>query len=53
MVEPIDCPYLDLRGLRPAYSELCAREPELLWRIMSVALWWKRCIQGDSLAGVA
>ena len=53
MVEPVDCPYVDLRGLRSAYAELCELEPELLWRIMSVALWWKRCIQGERLERVA
>jgi asparagine synthase (glutamine-hydrolysing) len=52
-IGPIDCPYLDQAGLRSSYSELCVLEPELLWRIMSVALWWKRCIQGDSLGSLA
>lgn len=45
----LDCPYINLPKLRLAYSELSRRDPLYLWRIMSLALWWKKCIQGEPL----
>lgn len=49
MVGTLDCPYIDLPKLHLAYSELSRRDPLYLWRIMSLALWWKKCIQGEAL----
>lgn len=49
MLGTVDCPYIDLPKLRMAYSELSQRDPLYLWRIMSLALWWKKCVQGEPL----
>jgi asparagine synthase (glutamine-hydrolysing) len=49
----LDCPYVDLAQLETDYERLRAHDPIKLWRVMSLALWWKRCIQGDSLQAAA
>ena len=52
MVEPLDCPYLNTSKLRDSYELLTQSDPSYLWRLISLAMWWKRCIQGDRLAAV-
>jgi asparagine synthase (glutamine-hydrolysing) len=49
MVEGDECPHLDIDGLRGSYDVLAASDPTLLWRAMSVCLWWKRCVLGRPL----
>jgi asparagine synthase (glutamine-hydrolysing) len=49
MIGSLDCPYIDLPNLHAAYSDLSRHNPVYLWRIMSVALWWKKMVQGDRL----
>jgi asparagine synthase (glutamine-hydrolysing) len=44
-----DCPYVDLQKLRRAYDPLAHSNPLFLWRIMSLALWYKKCVLGQSL----
>jgi asparagine synthase (glutamine-hydrolysing) len=41
----LDSPYVDLPALCLGYDSLQAGNPRRLWCILSVALWWKRCIQ--------
>lgn len=49
MLGRIECPYVDMAKLRSAYHEINRRNPDYLWRLLSVALWWKKCVQGESL----
>lgn len=44
VVADMDCPYLDLERMRNRYVELSQGNPYRLWRLMAVALWWKRCV---------
>jgi asparagine synthase (glutamine-hydrolysing) len=50
MAEKVECPYLDLRVLASEWKAMAGRDPDRLWSLVSLALWWKKCIQGDSLA---
>lgn len=45
----LDCPYLNLSQLKSSYQVLTHQNPLYLWRLMSLALWWKRCVLGESL----
>jgi asparagine synthase (glutamine-hydrolysing) len=45
----LDCPFLDADALRERYDALSQTNPNYLWRAMSVALWWKRCVLGEEL----
>jgi asparagine synthase (glutamine-hydrolysing) len=45
----LECPYIDWSKLRLAYLELSQRDPLYLWRIMSLAFWWKKCVKGEPL----
>jgi len=45
----LDCPFLDADALRERYDSLSQTNPNYLWRAMSVALWWKRCVLGEEL----
>ena len=49
----VDCPYADRRKLVESYDRLGQENPLYLWRIMSLCLWWKRCVLGESLGVVA
>jgi len=44
-LDSLDCPFVDMPALRQAYDPLRAGNPRRLWCILSVALWWKRCVQ--------
>ena len=50
MIAGLDCPYLDLRVLASEWKTTASRDPNRMWSLVSLALWWKRCIQGDRLA---
>ena len=45
----IDCPYVDRSKLAGSYDRLALENPLFLWRIMSLGLWWKRCVLGERL----
>lgn len=53
MIEPLDCPYLNTNKLRDSYDLIRQSDPSYLWRLISLAMWWKRCIQGDHLMAVS
>lgn len=53
LIGGLDCPYIDTEKLSSGYMEISRRNPEYLWRVMVVALWWKRCVQGESLVRAA
>jgi asparagine synthase (glutamine-hydrolysing) len=50
MLTSLDCPFVDVRRLHDHYDEMLARNARRLWCILSVGLWWKRCVQGQPLA---
>jgi hypothetical protein len=45
----VDCPFIDQRKLAAGYDQLARANPTLLWRAMSVCLWWKRVVLGEEL----
>lgn len=49
MVEPIECPYVSHGALRAQYEVLARTDPMFLWRVISLCLWWRRCVQDPSL----
>jgi len=42
-------PYIDFELLRTNYEMLANKEPLILWRLISISLWWKKCVMGESL----
>ncbi len=53
MVAGAECPFIDERRLRDNFDEINRRDPNYLWRLLSVALWWKRCVRGEPLGSGA
>ena len=49
MIGGMDCPYVDSSKLRRKYDLLAMANPLYLWRIMSLMLWWKKCVSGEML----
>jgi asparagine synthase (glutamine-hydrolysing) len=50
LLDGLDCPYLNLVHLKSeSYDTLAHLYPAYLWRLISLALWWKKCVQGESL----
>jgi len=45
----LDCPYLDSGRLSRGYLDLARLHPPYLWRLLSLGLWWKRCVLGQPL----
>jgi asparagine synthase (glutamine-hydrolysing) len=43
-LKEINCPYIDVEQLFKKYSYMTKSDPVLLWRYISVLLWWKRVI---------
>jgi asparagine synthase (glutamine-hydrolysing) len=39
---------IDLRRLEARYDELIQVDPHMLWRLMSVCLWWQRCARAST-----
>jgi asparagine synthase (glutamine-hydrolysing) len=50
MIQPLDSPYLDMKRFNSGYETIRAHDPAYLWCLISLAMWWKRCVQEDSLA---
>jgi asparagine synthase (glutamine-hydrolysing) len=50
MLAGLDCPYLDVAKLATGFAEINRRHPSYLWRLLSLGLWWKKCVMGESLA---
>ncbi len=46
-------PYIDHRHLLTVWEALAERNPIFLWRCMSLSLWWRKCVEGKSLSGLA
>jgi len=49
LVSGLDCPWVDQARLRRSYDRLARSNPLFLWRIMSLCLWWKKCVLGEAL----
>jgi asparagine synthase (glutamine-hydrolysing) len=49
-LDGLTCPYLDVPALRRDYETIRKVEPKYLWRLLSLALWWRRCVEGRPLA---
>lgn len=48
-LKDIDCPYIDVKSLLGKYDHMVKKNPVLLWRYISVLLWWKRVILKEQL----
>jgi asparagine synthase (glutamine-hydrolysing) len=45
-----DVPWVDLTALREGWVRLARSRSRELWRLMSVCLWWRRCVEDRPLA---
>jgi asparagine synthase (glutamine-hydrolysing) len=43
------CPYIKMGELEQSYDRFVAIAPVTLWRLISVALWWRRVVQSKQL----
>lgn len=43
-------PFINADRMKSDYRQLAVQDPNTLWRLVSIALWWKKSIQGRSLA---
>jgi asparagine synthase (glutamine-hydrolysing) len=50
MIQPLDSPYLNMKRFNSGYDTIRDHDPAYLWCLVSLALWWKRCVQGDRLS---
>jgi asparagine synthase (glutamine-hydrolysing) len=41
-----ECPWISMSELQARYQLLLEEAPEMLWRLVSLVLWWKRCLRG-------
>lgn len=46
-VRNVDCPYVDIENLLSKYDDMAKSDPTLLWRYVSLILWWKRVVMKD------
>ncbi len=49
MTAGLDCLWVDMDRLSSAYDRLARSNPLFLWRVMSLCLWWKKCVLGETL----
>lgn len=45
----IECPYVNVERLMESYDRMANREPDTLWRLISLALWWRKIIEGKTI----
>ncbi len=43
------CPFIDVQALATNYDRMIDIDPDMLWRAMSVCLWWKKCVLREML----
>jgi len=48
-VSEVECPWVDSACLQSSYDRLARSNPLFLWRVMSLCLWWKKCVLGETL----
>ena len=51
-VKIINCPYVDVEQLFEKYDILTKSNPDLLWRYISLLLWWKRVVLKQPLVSL-
>jgi asparagine synthase (glutamine-hydrolysing) len=49
-VRGTDVPAIDLNRFAQSYDQLSVVDPAMTWRLMSVSLWWKKCVLQETLA---
>jgi len=49
MIQPLDSPYLNMQKFVAGYETIRQHDPSYLWCLVSLAMWWKRCVQGERL----
>jgi asparagine synthase (glutamine-hydrolysing) len=42
---------IDLKRFEETYDHVSQTDPALAWRMISVSLWWKKCVLGEPLHG--
>lgn len=47
----VDCAYVAGGQLRDSYDDLAHGAPLLLWRLISLSLWWRKVIEGRQICG--
>ena len=40
-VTDVQCPFVDTHRLQRYYEAICQRDPEYLWGLLSISLWWR------------
>lgn len=48
-IDKTTCPYIDSKRLMQAYDDLNKTNPQALWRLVCLGLWWRRMIEGRDL----
>jgi hypothetical protein len=48
-VRDAQCPYVDAGALEGHYGAFVAAAPATLWRVVSLALWWRSVVEGRPL----
>ena len=49
----VESPFVDLGRLAASYDAMATAQPMMLWRAMSVSLWWKRVVAGEPFEQLA
>src|SRR5262249_2493098 len=50
MIARLDCPYLDAGVLASQWKSTARRDPDRMWSLVSIALWWRKCVQDEVLS---
>lgn len=45
----LDCPYVIGRALMTSYDELVQKNPAFLWRMICLALWWRKIVENRKI----
>ena len=45
----LDCPYVRVDRLQASYDRLANSAPDVLWRLVSLCLWWRKVIEGREI----
>ena len=48
-LKDVKCPYLNINKLMNSYERINHANPQLLWRLINLGLWWKKIIEGRSI----
>jgi len=45
----VECPYINSKKLMDAYDDLAHRASQHLWRLISLALWWRKFVENKPI----